>query len=130
MSKFESSVHYQLQVNSVSKHLFAVTLTVCTEAHSTINLRLPAWIPGSYMIRDFAKNIVNISAESEGSQHLIFQQLDKQSWQLSGCGKITVVRYQVYAFDLSIRAAFLDGEFGFANGTSVFLQVEEFKNEE
>lgn len=130
MSKFESPVQYQFQVNSVSKHLFSITLSVHTEALSEINLRLPAWIPGSYMIRDFSKNIVNIAAESEGAEQLSLQQLDKQTWKITGCGELTVIRYQVYAFDLSIRAAFLDGEFGFANGTSVFLQVDEFKDAE
>jgi predicted metalloprotease with PDZ domain len=129
MSNFESPVQYQLQVKSISKHLFSVTLSINTEEHQQIHLRLPAWIPGSYMIRDFAKNIVNINASSD-EKPLTISQLDKQSWQVSDCGDITVVRYQVYAFDLSIRAAFLDGEFGFANGTSVFLQVDEFKDTE
>lgn len=128
MSNFESPVQYQLQVNSVSQHLFNVTLSINTEAHQQLNLRLPAWIPGSYMIRDFAKNIVNICAETGDKLSLSLKQKDKQSWLVSGCNERTIIRYQVYAFDLSIRAAFLDSEFGFANGTSVFLQVDEFQD--
>lgn len=124
----EAPVQYQLQVKSVSQHLFSVTLSVKSEEFDQLHLRLPSWIPGSYMIRDFAKNIVNIQAESGDSTSLDIEQLDKQSWCISGCQDLTVIRYQVYAFDLSIRSAFLDKEFGFANGTSVFLQVDEFKD--
>lgn len=127
MSTFESPVQYQLQISSVSQHIFSVTLSINTSNQKEINLRLPAWIPGSYMIRDFAKNVVEINAESDGEPVSITQK-DKQSWQITECGERLVVRYQVYAFDLSIRAAFLDSEFGFANGTSVFLQVDEFKD--
>lgn len=127
MSTFESPVQYQLQISSISQHTFNVTLSINTSDCEEINLRLPSWIPGSYMIRDFAKNIVEINAESDGGPATLVQK-DKQSWKIENCGNHTIVRYQVYAFDLSIRAAFLDSEFGFANGTSVFLQVDEFKH--
>jgi len=83
---------------------------------------LPAWIPGSYMIREFARNIVQIRAES-GGKKVALTKLDKHSWQADACNGPLTLHYQVYAWDLSVRAAHLDQTHGFFNGTSVFLQV-------
>lgn len=87
--------------------------------------RLPAWIPGSYMIREFARNIVSLRAESDGIA-VPAEKLDKHTWRVSprrGSEQLTL-RYEVYAWDLSVRAAHLDESHGFFNGTSVFLAVE------
>ncbi len=103
-------------------HLFEVALTIDRPNPDGQIVSLPAWIPGSYMIREFARNIVQIRAESEGRK-LRLTKLDKHSWRAARCnGPLTLV-YQVYAWDLSVRAAHLDHTHGFFNGTSVFLQV-------
>ena len=103
-------------------HLFDVTLTIPRPDPDGQTVSLPAWIPGSYMIREFARNIVQIRAESEGRKVRLVK-LDKHSWRAARChGPLTLV-YQVYAWDLSVRAAHLDHTHGFFNGTSVFLKV-------
>ena len=81
---------------------------------------MPAWIPGSYMIRDFARHIVEMSA-SAGGLDVLFHKIDKQTWQFSPCEGALTVSYQVYAWELSVRAAHLDTTHGYFNGTSVFL---------
>ncbi|BDX06772.1 M61 family metallopeptidase [Planctobacterium marinum] len=122
-------LQYKIAISSISQHVFDVELEIDNRQYDTLNLSLPTWIPGSYMVRDFAKNILQICALNEKGNTLAIEQKDKQSWQVSTEGEKTIIVYKVYAFDLSIRAAFLDSEFGFANGTSVFLQVDEFKDQ-
>ncbi len=91
-------------------------------------LTLPAWIPGSYMIRDFAKDIVTLQAYDEQGNALTSKKVDKQTWQIAPCdGQLKVV-YRVYAFDLSVRSAYINDEFAFFNGTSVFLKAEQHKD--
>ena len=85
-------------------------------------LKMPAWIPGSYMIRDFAKNIVQLSAKSAGGK-IPVEKIDKQTWKCAGCKGPLTLTYEVYAWDLSVRSAHLDITHGYFNGTSVFLQV-------
>ena len=80
---------------------------------------LPAWIPGSYMIREFARNIVRISALADG-RRVALEKIDKHTWRAPPAKQIEVA-YEVYAWDLSVRAAHLDETHGFFNGTSVFL---------
>ncbi|QSX31375.1 M61 family metallopeptidase [Shewanella cyperi] len=116
-------IHYQIDACDPKAHLFSVTLLLSQPAKNQ-RLTLPAWIPGSYMVRDFARNLIGLSASTAGHKVGITQ-LDKQSWQLDCDGTAPVsIKYQVYAFDLSVRSAHLDMTHGFFNGSSVFLAVE------
>jgi len=108
-------------------HIFSVTLTVTKPDPAGQRFELPNWIPGSYMIRDFSKNVLAIDASSNG-QAVALQKLDKSSWQAPAGLDAIELSYTVYAWDLSVRAAHLDNEHGFYNGTSVFLSVCGQKN--
>lgn len=117
------AIHYRIQPHDLALHLFDISLTINAPAAEGQVLSLPAWIPGSYMIRDFARNIVQIRAES-GGKLVRLKKLDKHSWRAAPCAGPLVLLYQVYAWDLSVRAAHLDQTHGFFNGSSVFLQVQ------
>lgn len=116
-------IHYQIQPISPESHLFAVRLIIQQPNPNGQVLSMPAWIPGSYMIRDFAKNIVNITA-SCNNDTLTLSKLDKQRWQVSPCGGTLQLDYTVYAWDLSVRGAHLDNNHAYFNGSSVFLAVD------
>ncbi|MFT5534007.1 MAG: putative metalloprotease with PDZ domain [Burkholderiaceae bacterium] len=115
-------IHYTIVARDLAAHLFDVTLTIAQPDPAGQLLSLPAWIPGSYMIREFARNIVQIRATS-GGKKVTLRKRDKHGWQAGVCSGALVVSYEVYAWDLSVRAAHLDQTHGFFNGTSVFLQV-------
>jgi len=115
-------ISYTIAAKDPATHMFQVSMTIEAPALEGQVLVLPAWIPGSYMIREFSRNIVQIRAEA-GGQPVELAKLDKHSWQAAPCkGKLTV-HYEVYAWDLSVRAAHLDQTHGFFNGTSVFLRA-------
>ena len=122
MATRRESVHYRIVPVDPVMHLFEVTLTISKPDSEGQLLSLPAWIPGSYMVREFARNIISISASSDGRKHKL-KKLDKHTWLASPCKGLLVVTYQVYAWDLSVRAAHLDQTHGFFNGTSVFLKA-------
>jgi len=117
-----TSINYTIIPINPSAHLFEVTLTIAKPDPNGQVVSLPAWIPGSYMIRDFAKNIVEIAASSKGVS-VKLTKLDKQSWRCAPCNGPLTLRYTVYAWDLSVRSAHLDTTHGYFNGTSVFLCV-------
>lgn len=122
MRRTREAIHYTIRPLDLALHLFEVTLTVERPDPQGQVVSLPAWIPGSYMIREFARNIVQIRADS-GGRKLRLAKLDKHSWRAARCeGPLRIV-CQVYAWDLSVRAAHLDATHGFFNGTSVFLKV-------
>lgn len=116
-------VCYQIQVRDVHTHLFDVTLTVNQPAAEQ-RVSLPVWIPGSYLVREFSKNLQHLTAQ-QGRKPLAIAQLDKCTWQVD-CkpGKALVLHYQIYAHDNSVRTAWLDAQRGFFNATSVCLRAE------
>ncbi|GEC94838.1 PDZ domain-containing protein [Zoogloea ramigera] len=114
-------VLYTIQAVQPAAHLFEVSLRLAEPDPAGQVFSLPAWIPGSYMIREFARNIVSLSAEA-GGKAVPATKLDKHSWRLpAGIQGPVTLRYTVYAWDLSVRSAHLDQTHGFFNGTSVFL---------
>ncbi len=121
-AKRTPAIQYTIIPKNLAGHLFDVTVTVAAPASDGQVFALPAWIPGSYMIREFARNIVQIRAESNGKP-VALTKVDKHSWRAAPVTGPLTVQYEVYAWDLSVRAAHLDQTHGFFNGTSVFLRV-------
>lgn len=116
------NIHYDIIPSHPAAHLFTIRCTIQQPDPQGQVLWLPAWIPGSYMIRDFAKNVVSLQA-SDAQGEIKARKLDKQTWQCSPCDGELTIEYQVYAYDLSVRSAHLDTTHGFFNGSSVFLAV-------
>jgi predicted metalloprotease with PDZ domain len=143
-------IDYRIEIEDAAAHLFRVTLTV-PQPLAGQRLSLPVWIPGSYMVREFGRHLRALQAHS-GRREVTLEQLDKTSWRvpLNGAGAAgaagieaaadgasvrrdpraalpiqpLVVRYLVYAFDASVRTAWLDETRGFFNATSLCLRVE------
>ncbi|OON59656.1 peptidase M61 [Massilia sp. KIM] len=120
--KKQPPIQYTIVPKDLAGHLFNVSVTVAAPDPQGQEFALPAWIPGSYMIREFARNIVRIRAESDGAA-VALTKLDKHSWRAAPVSGPLTLHYEVYAWDLSVRAAHLDQTHGFFNGTSVFLRV-------
>ena len=116
--------HYRIEADDVHAHLFSVTLTIAKPA-ARQRVSLPVWIPGSYLVREFSKNLSTLTAHQGARTAVAVVQLDKCSWQIDcSPSKALVLRYQVYALDNSVRTAWLDTNRGFFNGTSVCLKVD------
>lgn len=115
---------YSIQAFDPHSHLFKVKLEIENPIQPIQVLRLPNWIPGSYLIRDFAKNITQINAYDQAGEPLKLNVIDKSTWSVSSEQAI-VVEYMVYAWDLSVRSAHFDETHAFFNGTSTFLEVVE-----
>jgi len=115
-------ISYRLEIADAHAHLFRVTLSVPKPAAEQ-RVSLPAWIPGSYLVREFARHLSALQAR-QGSGEVALTQLDKATWVASCKAKgALTISYLVYAFDTSVRTAFLDAHRAFFNGTSVFLRV-------
>src|ERR1700741_2707016 len=115
------SIQYAIVPKDLAGHVFQVTLQVAVPDPAGQRFMLPAWIPGSYMVREFARNIVTLRAFNDAGRKVRLEKTDKPSWQAAPVKGALTLRYEVYAWDLSVRAAHLDDTTGFFNGTSVFL---------
>ncbi|MGB8855666.1 MAG: PDZ domain-containing protein [Burkholderiales bacterium] len=122
------AVHYVIVPKNPEAHLFAVTCTIARPAARGQVLSLPAWIPGSYLIREFARHVVTLKASCQGKAVKVIK-LDKHTWQCAPCKGALTLTYEVYAWDLSVRGGHLDTTHGFFNGTSVFLMAHGFEHQ-
>jgi predicted metalloprotease with PDZ domain len=122
-----ASVRYRITPDNPRAHRFVIETTIENPDPAGQTFSMPVWIPGSYLVREFARHVMELSATASGSAVHI-EKVDKQTWRaapLSGSqsGPL-VLKASVYAWDLSVRAAHLDQSHGFFNGTSVFFSID------
>jgi predicted metalloprotease with PDZ domain len=118
----QSLVTHGVELHDLHSHLFKVTLTIAQPAPNQA-LSIAVWIPGSYMVREFSKQVQALSATQNGKKITVLQTA-KNAWQLGNTNLDPIdVSYLVYAFDASVRTAYLDSTRGFFNGTSLFMRV-------
>jgi predicted metalloprotease with PDZ domain len=113
---------YHIVPKNPGAHLFEVTLRVAEpDPHGQV-FTMPAWIPGSYLIRDYARHVVSIRAKGDGHE-VELTKIDKSSWQTAAVHGPVTVTAEIYAYDLTVRGAHLDTTHAYFNGACVFLQV-------
>lgn len=117
-----NEVRYQLELADLAGHYVDISLELMPQDDAAVLLTLPAWIPGSYMIRDFARHLLDIRAHDQAGP-LSLEQTDKQSWQLTHRGQQITICYRLYAFDLSVRANYLSADIAVINPAASCLQV-------
>ena len=113
---------YSIRPADPAAHLFEVRLTVAAPDPAGQVFALPTWIPGSYMIRDYAKHVVAASAECDG-RDIALEKLDKTSWRAAAVDRELTLILEVFAHDESVRGAHLDQSHAFFNGACVFPVV-------
>lgn len=121
-----STIKYQVQP-APEKHLLDVTCIIENPNPQGQTVTLPAWIPGSYLVRDFARHVVTLRAEALGVSVPV-RMLDKNTWHCDPTLGPLVISYQVYAFDLTPRGAYVDNTHAFFNGSRVFIQIKGAEN--
>ncbi|MEB3126379.1 MAG: M61 family metallopeptidase [Synechococcales bacterium] len=125
---FSGSISYQVTMFSPQSHLFEVTLRVDGWRSPTLDLIMPVWTPGSYLIREYARHLQDFSAKGEGTQPLLWQKMTKNHWQV-GTEDIhsIIVQYRIFANELTVRTNHLDNTHGYFNGAAMFFFVPGYE---
>ncbi|MDR2990808.1 MAG: peptidase M61 [Burkholderiaceae bacterium] len=118
-----AAVRYAVRIGDLHGHRYAVEMTLGQPAAAQ-RVSLPVWIPGSYLVREFARHLSELTARQGGKLRPVTQ-IDKCTWEVA-CdpARPLVLTYTVYAFDDSVRAAWLDAQRGFFNATSLLLRAQ------
>jgi len=113
-------------------HLYEITMEVDPRGEISLDLELPAWTPGSYLIRDFARHVRDVAAADERGRQLAIEKTAKSSWHITFKEKSLgpfAIRYKVYAHELTVRTSHLDASHGYGNGANLFFYVDGRKSE-
>lgn len=116
-------VSYRIISLCTRSHYYDLSLEISDPDPSGQQLSLPTWIPGSYLIREFARNVLDISAKDAQGNPVFIEKINKNTWRAAPCDGALFIQYRIYAFDLSVRSAWLDSERGFFNCSSLCLEV-------
>ena len=117
------ATHYRITPLDPHAHVFEVRCTIEDPDPAGQRFRLPAWIPGSYLIREFARQFIDVRAEAAGAPVAIRKEA-KDVWRAAPTSGTLTVIARVYAFDLSVRTAYLDATRAYFNGPAVFVYPE------
>ncbi len=110
-------------------HYFNLEMELSNFKEKELNVKMPIWAPGSYLAREFAKNLNLVTAKDENGKLLQVKKTDKNTWNVQkGKAKKVIVSYDVYAFELTVRTSFLDLTHGFVSGSGIFMYVEGKKD--
>ena len=119
-------INYTVSFPQPQTHYADVIMQVDGNKADILDVKLPVWIPGSYMIREFARFVDVFEVMDKDRKLLSCEKVDKNTWRVQSKGKSNLkIHYQVYAFELSVRTSFIDDEHAFLNGSSIFMFIED-----
>ena len=127
---YAAELRYTLSMPEPHTHYFQVEAELSGVKKKYVDFTMPVWAPGSYLVREFAKNVESFRATDKSGKTLRSEKIDKNTWRVY-TDKANLVRatYDVYAFEMSVRTSFLDASHGYVNGTSIFMYPEGYQNE-
>lgn len=117
------TIHYLVAMSQPETHLFEVTLHLVNYPSPILDVKMPVWTPGSYLVREYAKNLQDFAAFA-GDGCLPWQKISKNHWRIekSDVSELTL-HYRIFANELSVRTNHLDGTHGYFNGAALFLRI-------
>ena len=126
---FGQSIKYNLKMPKPQNHYYVVEMELEGFSKKEIEVKMPVWAPGSYLVREFAKNVDMVTAKDENGNALEVKKTSKSTWNVAkGKAKKVTVSYEVYAFELTVRTSFLDLTHGFVSSAGVFMYVDGYKD--
>ncbi len=115
-------VEYTVTIEAPQTHYVNVELKITPKQAGELELFLPVWTPGSYLVREYARNIDSVIATDSESKPLSCTKLSKNRWKVATATvKPITVKYRVYCNELSVRTNFVDSEFGILSGAATFI---------
>ncbi|MDB5236664.1 MAG: peptidase, partial [Hymenobacter sp.] len=122
------TLRYTLAMSAPQTHYFEVKMELGGFTAEYTDVKMPVWAPGSYLVREFAKNVEGFEARTAGGQALAVDKINKNTWRVRHPKQANFqLSYRVYAFEASVRTSIVDADHGYLNGTSVFMYPADNK---
>jgi predicted metalloprotease with PDZ domain len=120
-----SGLAYRLTVPAPHDHLLDVAVRIpAAGLGDHVDIAMPAWCPGSYLIRDYARFVRDLTVTGDDGAPRAATKIDKSTWRIArGGARELTVRYRVYGHDLSVRTNHVDASHAFVHGPATFVYV-------
>jgi predicted metalloprotease with PDZ domain len=118
-------INYTVTFPEAQAHYADIEMSISGLQQNAVDLKMPVWTPGSYLVREFAKNVEALSVFSNGKA-LTAVKTRKNCWHINTTGLSSiVVKYRVYCFEISVRTSFVDAAHGFLSTTGIFMYPDK-----
>lgn len=124
-------MHYIVSMPRPNTHYFEVRIEVKAGEGKDLRFVMPVWTPGSYLVREFSRNVIDFEAKEIGTgKELASHKDSKYAWVVESAGTRGVeVSYRVYAHEFTVDTSYLDDIHGIVNGASVFMYLDGMEKE-
>lgn len=124
------SIAYQVAMSEPKSHLFEVTLNIKNWQESSLNLKMPVWTPGSYLVREYSRHIQEFKVINPDNQESIENhKISKNYWQIKTNNlNFISIKYKVFANELTVRTNHLDSTHGYFNGAGLFFYIPNLED--
>jgi predicted metalloprotease with PDZ domain len=129
VSVYTPKLAYQIAMPHPQTHLFEVKLTVSNWRSDVLDVQMPVWTPGSYLVREYAKQLQNFAAVTSDDRQLTATKISKHHWQIQTdkCPEI-IVNYRMFAHELTVRTNHLDATHGYFNPAALCFYVPGYEH--
>ena len=125
-----TKINFQVSFTEPQAHYADVEMLVSGLSKDFVDVKMPVWAPGSYLVREFAKSVEAFSVKDSKGHPLAFNKVDKNTWRIQlNKQKEAKISYRIYAFELSVRTSFIDASHAFLSPTGIFMYVDGWINE-
>jgi predicted metalloprotease with PDZ domain len=120
---------YQVAMSQPQTHLFEIKLVVSNWEHEVLDLKMPVWTPGSYLVREYAKQLQDFSALASNGKRLVATKIAKHHWQIQTAGNSEItISYRLFANELTVRTNHLDATHGYFNPAALCFYVPGYEH--
>ncbi|TDQ10154.1 M61 family metallopeptidase [Pedobacter metabolipauper] len=127
-AKSQVKVGFEVSFTEPQAHYAEMEMNISGLVKDYIDVKMPVWAPGSYLVREFAKSVEGFSAAA-GGKTVPVEKIRKNTWRVySAKAKSIKIRYRVYAFEVSVRTPFIDESHAFLSSTGIFMYPDGLLN--
>jgi predicted metalloprotease with PDZ domain len=129
MSYDKGSLEYIISMPRPQTHYFEVEVRLKNYGGDFVEFKLPVWTPGSYLVREYAKNVEGFTAANRADRSPVpFTKTSKSTWRVEHRGIADlVVKYSVYSFEETVRMSFLDEDHAFIMSNTLLMYIDDLK---
>ena len=125
-----AKINYEVSFSEPQAHYADIVMNISGLNKEYVEVKMPVWAPGSYLVREFAKNLEEFAAKDDKGSPLSFAKINKNTWRIQlQHNKSVRLSYRIYAFELSVRTSFVDASHAFLSTSGIFLYVNGWLNE-
>lgn len=125
----QKKITFEVSFKEPQAHYAEIKMELSGFKDDFVDLKMPVWSPGSYLIREYPKNVESFLASTGNNKPLSSKKINKNTWRVErGKADKIVVSYRVYAFEISVRTSFIDESHAFLSPTGTFMYVDGLIN--